>query len=197
MGDETDSENPPEDEQEHQPDDDEDGQPDEAASGPDWEVADTDPEELKRVKRALANQRNRWLETRRRERELRRQLEEAQRQQMTDNERAIADAKEEGRRLAYRETGAERATDRLRSLLAGKVADIDDVLGLIGTTSRFVNDDGSLDERAIKQAVERAMKLAPASNGDGHEPLSRALRGAGQPGPGDPDTWLRGVIGRG
>lgn len=88
-----------------------------------------------------------------------RELEQLRQAQMTDSERAIAEAEERGRQAARAETRTELAEARLRVAAAGKVADVDALVELVDL-GRFVTEDG-VDTSAIETAVERFIKALP------------------------------------
>lgn len=88
------------------------------------------------------------------------ELEQLRQSQMTDSERAIAEAEERGRQAARAETRTELAEAKLRVAAAGKVADVDALVELVDL-GRFVTEDG-VDTSAIETAVERFIKALPA-----------------------------------
>jgi len=107
------------------------------------------------------------LASERRAREaLQKQIDELKRQGMNDQERAVAEAKDAGRKEAARAAGIKVAAAEFRALAAGKLADPskmleDEDLNL----GRFVNDDGEVDKRGLARLVDRlAAAAAPAPN---------------------------------
>src|SRR5215831_2247374 len=84
-----------------------------------------------------------------------------QQQGMSEQERAVAAAREDGRKEAARAAGLLAAAE-FRALAAGKLADPgkmleDDDLNL----ARYVNDQGEVDKRALGRMVERLAAQAP------------------------------------
>jgi hypothetical protein len=99
---------------------------------------------------------------------------------MTDAEKAVAAAKAEGRAEANKEVGAKLAAAEFKAALALAGVALGDATDLIDT-SKFVTDKGDVDEDAIKKAVAKLAKLAPAAG--------PARSGAPLPGgPGGPGT---------
>lgn len=85
-----------------------------------------------------------------------------QQQGMSEQERAVAAAREDGRKEAARAAGLLVAAAEFRALAAGKLADPgkmleDDDLNL----ARYVNDQGEVDKRALGRMVERLAAQAP------------------------------------
>jgi hypothetical protein len=123
-----------------------------------------------------------------RTREFERQIAQLRQGQMTDQERAVAEAREEGRKDAAKTTGLMLAAAEFRALAIGKLADPGKMLddGDLNL-ARFVDDAGNIDKRALARLVERlAQAAAPAVNGPG---VPAGPRGA-TPG----DDFLRGVL---
>ena len=93
------------------------------------------------------------------------ELEKLRQERMTEAEKAVAEAERRARAEAAREYGARLARAEFRALAAAKGLNIDsDIFDLVDT-SRFVGDDGEIDEAAIKQAVAKLAKLAPKPGG--------------------------------
>lgn len=88
------------------------------------------------------------------------ELEQLRSAQMTETEKAIADAEKRGRDSALAEMRVEIARSKLATQAAGKVADVDALLELVDA-SKFVNDQG-VDDDAIAAVIERFTKVAPA-----------------------------------
>jgi hypothetical protein len=81
---------------------------------------------------------------------------------MTDNERAIAEAKQAGKAEAVREAGLRVAEAEFRALAAGKLADPMAALELLDL-SKFVSDEGEVDKAALTGMVDRLVKQVVAS----------------------------------
>jgi len=91
---------------------------------------------------------------------MQREIEKLRQAQMTEQERAVAEAEKRGRQSALGEVGTRLARVRFDALAARRNPDYDtsglDFIDL----KRFVADDGELDEKALAAAVER---LVPAA----------------------------------
>lgn len=106
-----------------------------------------------------------WEERAKANRKAAEELEKLKRQSMTEAEKAVAEAERRARAEAAREYGTRLARAEFRAHAAAKgLALGDDVFDLIDT-SRFVGDDGEIDEAAIKAAVAKLAKLAPKPGG--------------------------------
>lgn len=84
------------------------------------------------------------------------ELERQRRESLTEAERAVADAEERGRKGALAEVSQRLAQARFDAFAAKRNPDVDTakVLEFVDV-GRFLGDDGSPDEDAIKAAVER------------------------------------------
>lgn len=113
--------------------------------------------------------------------EAQRKLEELQRTQMSDQERAVSEAEERGRKSATSEVGQKIAAAELKAALTGIVqnpaAFVDDL-----NLSRYVTDTGDVDDEAIKALAEKYREaFAATGKGDGARPdLRQGYRGAPQ-----------------
>lgn len=87
------------------------------------------------------------------------ELEQLRTAQMTESEKAIAEAEKRGRDSALAAMRTEVAEARLRAAAAGKVADVDALVDFVDL-GKFVTDDG-VDSSAIEAAVERFTKVLP------------------------------------
>lgn len=88
------------------------------------------------------------------------ELEQLRAAQMTDSEKAVAEAEKRGREAALKEMRADMARMKLQAQAAGKVADVDALLDLVDI-NRLLTEDG-IDEEAIKATIERLTKVIPA-----------------------------------
>jgi hypothetical protein len=118
-------------------------------------------------------------------REFERQLALLKQSQMTDQEKALAAAKDEGRKEAAKAAGVTLAAAEFRALAAGKLADPGRILGDGDLNlARYVDDQGNVDRKALEKLVERlAAAAAPVNAGGPGVPAGP--RGAGQPGDSD------------
>lgn len=94
---------------------------------------------------------------------LQKQLEEFQTSQMSEQEKAIADAKAQTRAEVLAESGSRLAKAELRAALTGVVEDpaavIDDL-----NLAKFVGDDGEPNAEAINDLKVKWLKLVPNSS---------------------------------
>lgn len=88
------------------------------------------------------------------------ELEAIRASQMTDTEKAIAEAEKRGREATMKELGSQIAEAKLRAAAAGKVADVDALIELVDI-AKFVTAEG-VDDNAIAATIERFAKVAPA-----------------------------------
>jgi hypothetical protein len=88
------------------------------------------------------------------------ELEKFKVSQMSESEKAIAEAKKEGRESALKELSADMAKAKIRAAATGKIGDVEAFLEYVDP-KRFISEDGSVDDAAIAAAVERFSKVAP------------------------------------
>jgi len=81
--------------------------------------------------------------------------------QMSDQEKAVADAEKKGRTSAAADYGLKLAGAEFRAAVAAAHIDLGEAAELIDV-ARFVADDGEVNVAAIKSAVTKLSKLAPA-----------------------------------
>jgi hypothetical protein len=79
---------------------------------------------------------------------------------MSDQEKAVAAAKTEGQTEAAKAYGAKLAAAEFKAAIAAAGLKLGDALDLIDT-SKFVAEDGEVDEKAIKAAVAKLAKALP------------------------------------
>jgi hypothetical protein len=96
---------------------------------------------------------------RKRTRKLEADLAKAQQQGMTDAEKAIADAKAEGKAEAAREAALRLAAAEFRAAAVGKIADPDAALDVLDL-AKLVKD-GEPDKKAIAAVVDRLAAVPP------------------------------------
>lgn len=88
------------------------------------------------------------------------ELEKLRQAQMTDQEKAVAEAESRGRTAAASEYGRQLAAARFEAAAATAGVQLGDAAGLIDT-ARFVGDDGQVDADAIQAAVTQLAAIAP------------------------------------
>ncbi|QBI53430.1 hypothetical protein [Streptomonospora litoralis] len=121
------------------------------------------------------------------------ELDKLKRAQMSEQEKAVAQARDETETKVRQEMGEDLARAELKAAAAGKVAGIDDFIEDLKLT-KFLDESGRPDSKAIKAAVERWSKIAPASSSPPPADLKQGSRGA--PPQADPNAWLRRAAGR-
>lgn len=88
------------------------------------------------------------------------ELEKLRQAQMTDQEKAVAEAEARGRTAAASEYGRQLAAARFEAAAAQAGVQLGDAAGLIDV-ARFVGDDGQVDTEAIQTAVTQLAAIAP------------------------------------
>jgi hypothetical protein len=106
-------------------------------------------------KRAIAAERQSRLAAESEAKRLRKEMDGLKKAQMSESERAIAEAREAGRREATTTYSKQLAAAEFRAAAKEQGVDVKDVLDYIDT-SKFINaDDGSVDSRAVETAVTK------------------------------------------
>lgn len=88
-------------------------------------------------------------------------LRQVEEQHMSEQEKAIAAAKAEGRTEAVKAAGRRLAAAEFRAAAANKIADPAAALDVLDL-ARFVNDDGEVDSAALGDVVDRLAAALPA-----------------------------------
>jgi hypothetical protein len=147
----------------------------------------------------LAAMRKQLLKERADRRALESKLSEHERNAMTDQEKAVAAARDEGRAQALSVAGKRLAAAEFRAAAAGKVPNIDAILEMIDP-SKFIDDQGEPDLDAIAAMVTR-LAAAPERKEKDEQRMPANLsfpsgvRDASQNGAADTD-WLRSAAKR-
>lgn len=89
------------------------------------------------------------------------ELERLRAANMSDQEKAVAEAEKAGRTAAATEYGQKLASAEFRAAVAAAGIDLGEAAELIDV-NRFVGEDGEVNVAAIKSAVTKLAKLAPA-----------------------------------
>lgn len=118
-------------------------------------------DDLNGLKSALETERTQRKEFEKELKALRAADEKRQQEAMSETEKAIAAAKAEGASEAMKAVGVKLAAAELRSAAKDKGLNLADVTDLLKVET-FVGDDGEVDEKAIKKAVDALAKIAPA-----------------------------------
>lgn len=120
-----------------------------------------------------------------------RELDELRQKTMSETEKAVAAARDEGRKEAAKTLGARLVDAEVKIAVAGRGVNVDALLDGLDRT-RFLTDDGEPDTKAIAQWVD---KLVPAGGQLGRPDLGQGARGA-PAGGGDMNALLRRASGR-
>lgn len=89
------------------------------------------------------------------------ELEKLRTASMSEQEKAVAQAREEGKAEAATAIQLERVRDKIEAKAGGKLADPEDAAALLGDLSRFVQDDGTIDTAGIAEAIDNLVKTKP------------------------------------
>jgi hypothetical protein len=146
-------------------------------------------EDVRALTDALANERKRREQTQG-------ELDELRKAAMSDNEKAIAEAKAAGRAEAMTEVNARLLAAEVRAVAADRLADASDAVRLLDLDD-LANTDGTPNEKAIVAALDKLVeakpylaKAVPAAGGG--PPASRPPQGARDGGQAEaPDDFIR------
>ena len=141
-------------------------------------------------KRALDAERAAHKEAKRQLREMETQLEEARLAQMSEQEKAVAEARKAGESDATARVQTRLFAAETKVAAAGKLADPslladpDVAVKLLGLAQIPVTPDGEIDSEAISQAIDQMLKVRPylASTGATPPPPTGAADGGPQGG---------------
>lgn len=160
----------------------------EAPPAPETKPAETDPKEpeakepeagesdedakarVKRLEGAVANERKRWEKAER-------ELSELRKSQMSEQERAVAEAKAVGRSEALNEVAAELLKAEVRAQAAAKLADPADAVRLLDLDG-MLSEDGRFDPKAVGDALDDLVKAKPYLVKANGAPAPKAPQGA-------------------
>jgi hypothetical protein len=99
--------------------------------------------------------------TRAEKKDIERQLAELRESSMSDQEKAIATAKAEARREALATVNLERVRDKVEAAAGARFADPEDAHHFLGELGHFIADDGTIDSKGIKKALDDLLKHKP------------------------------------
>ena len=88
------------------------------------------------------------------------ELEELRKKTMTDAEKAVAEAKEEGKKEATLEANRRIVASEVKAAAGGKLSDPGDAAALLGDLDRFIVK-GEVDTKAIAAAIDELVKAKP------------------------------------
>jgi hypothetical protein len=126
------------------------------------------------------------------------ELEQLRQQSMTDQEKAVEQAKSEARAEALRTIGGRLVDASVRVAAAGRIPDESVVVLLQGLDrSKFLDENGEVDEKSVAAFVDGIAPKAPEPEPQGFPDLGQGPRGGNQmPLNGDPlEKSLRNVLG--
>lgn len=123
------------------------------------------------------------------------ELEEFRKQSMSETERAIEEARTEGRKQALTEAGSKIAAAEVRAAAVGRMSaeQVDTLIDGINL-ARFIDDDGEVDRDAVTQFMDG---IAPLKDDTAPSPLDlgQGNRGTGAgPAKTDMDSLLRAAV---
>lgn len=94
------------------------------------------------------------------------ELDKLRRQSMSDQEKAVDEAKAEARKAALGEVSERLLAAEITTLAAGKLADPSDAVGLVDRDG-LTDADGAPDKEAISKAIDELVKRKPyLANGE-------------------------------
>ncbi len=143
-------------------------------------------------KKALDEERNARKTAEKQARDAQAELDKIRASSMSDQEKAVAPAKAEGRDEALKTANERLVRAEVKAAAAGKLADPGDALGLLGDLTTFIDKTGDVDTKAITSAIDELVKTKPylsakPGNGAGE---GGARGGNANSGP-SMDDWLR------
>lgn len=92
-----------------------------------------------------------------------------EKEHMSETEKAIAKAKDEGRQEALQAAGRRLAAAEFKASAAGRIGDPDAALEVLDLT-KFVGEDGEPDKAAITRVVDRLAAAMPPAPAPGRVP---------------------------
>jgi hypothetical protein len=115
---------------------------------------------------------------------------------MDDHQKAIDEARTEGRAEAMRAQGLKVAAAEFRALAAGRFADPAAAAAAVNL-AQYVDEEGEVDSAELAKAVDAlAAAVAPHSNGAPPPAAPRVPTGPRQSAEGRDDGWLRAAARR-
>jgi hypothetical protein len=89
------------------------------------------------------------------------ELEKLRQASMSEQEKAIAEARDQVRAEMVASFASERVKDKVALAAAGRLADPDDATALLGDLSGFILPTGEVDTKAIVSAIDALVKAKP------------------------------------
>jgi len=112
-------------------------------------------------KAAIKAERQRAAKAEREAKELRARLEAIEAENLTESEKAIAAARDEGRAEAMTSANERLLRAEVKAAAAGKLSDPADALALLDLSGFSVGDDGEVDPEAIESAIDALVDQKP------------------------------------
>jgi hypothetical protein len=144
--------------------------------------------------KALAEERAARRAAEKASKEAKAELEKLRKESMTDQEKAIAEARAEARKEALGTANERLMRAEIKAAAGNKLADPGDAVAHLrdaGDLDRFLSDDGEIDTKAVTSAIDELLKTKPylaataktgALPGGGAKPSSNGF---------SMDDWLR------
>lgn len=167
--------------------------PDAAADPPKPDAAKPDDTLGPAGEKALAEERAARKVAEKAAKDAQSELDKVRKANMTDQEKAIAEARAEARKEALGVASDRMLRSEIRAAAGTKLADPADAVAHLrdaGDLDRFLSDDGDVDTKAISSAIDDLVKQKPylsAQARPGALPGGGAKPSNGQ----SPDDWLR------
>jgi hypothetical protein len=89
------------------------------------------------------------------------ELDKLRKATMSEQEKAVAEAKAAGRQEALAEANSRLLRSEIRAAAAGKLADPGDAAALLGDLDQFLDKSGEPDVKAITSAIDALVKAKP------------------------------------
>lgn len=155
-------------------------------------TANSTADDVAALKKALEAERSARREAEKAAKAQEKETDKLRTAQMSETERAIAEAKNTGRAEAMTEMGRRLAAAEFRAAAAAANLDVAEVVDLVDV-GRFVTDNGEPDGKAIAAAVEKFTAL----RGEPAPPVPPTFDGGFRTAPATVDDSPRGLIAAG
>lgn len=130
---------------------------------------------------------------------LAKEVDDLKRTQMSDQEKALADAKAEGRKESDGVYRGALVSALIRAEAGGKLADPEDAVRLLDLSDFDLGDDLKVDTKKVSSAIDELIKQKPYLAADGRRTVGSGEGGARRGASAAPDmnTLIRSAAGRG
>lgn len=133
---------------------------DDVTTGDQSQNTTTTPELGEAGQRAIAAEREARKAAEKQARDAQAELDKLRTASMSEQEKAVAQARAEGKEEAFKDATARLVRAEVRAAGAKKLADPSDAIGLLDLDS-FVDDKGEVDTKAITSAIDALVKSKP------------------------------------